>query len=481
MNVEPIRVEDPQADAWFAAPIALVPDLRLDPPEQGLVPEAEQRELMERIVGMPEPRPEPPSSDPEASWPEPPGEAAYHGILGEIVAAVAPTTEADPVGILGTLLVMFGAACGGHRSFYQGSRQRTDLFVLLAGATGFGGRKGTILDVSRGAMNRAYPDLDGLWLVGVASGEAIAGHLIREAAKAETARRPAEDRVLIVEPEFGRLLTVMSREGNTVSPILRNAWDGVPLGHARARDESLVTVHHVSLIGHVTPTELRAKLTAVDSANGFANRLLILAVRRARIVPFPQPPDALVTPYIVPLRRAIDEAHDPGELEFDERARERWESFYVSLAATPRLGLSGAVTGRHEAQVARLALVYALADRSPAIGEAHLEAAIEVAEYARRSAVHVLGDSTGNRHADALRDLLSRGEIAWRDARTELGLRTAADLSEAVAVLVDAGIAQVVEVPRAGGGRPRRVIRANDAKDAKGLGAARTQEHGNPT
>ena len=51
--------------------------------------------------------------------------------------------------------------------------------------------------------------------------------------------------VLLVEPEFGRLLTIMNREGSTLSAVLRNAWDGVPLGHARARDESLVARHHV--------------------------------------------------------------------------------------------------------------------------------------------------------------------------------------------------------------------------------------------
>jgi len=79
---------------------------------------------------------------------------------------------------------------------------------------------------------------------------------------------------------------------------------GVPLGHARSRDEALVTRHHVSLLGHITPIELRAKLTDTDAANGFANRLLLLAVRRSRLIPFPTAPDELVRPYIEPLHRA---------------------------------------------------------------------------------------------------------------------------------------------------------------------------------
>jgi Protein of unknown function (DUF3987) len=395
-------------------------------------------------------------------WPAPPGSAAFHGVLGEITMAVAPLTEADPVGVLGTLLVGFGAACGGARSLYQGSMQRANLSVLLVGETGFRGRKGTADGIGRVILRLAYPGLDDLWLPGAASGEAIVGHLHRS--------RP-EGRVVIYEPEFGRVLTIINRDGSTLSQVLRNAWDGVPLGYARARDESLVLSHHVVLVGHITPTELRAKLTEVDTANGFANRLLMLAVRRSHQVPFPKSPDKVVRPFIGPLRQAIVEAQSPHELSFDAAARTRWKEFYAELGNTPRLGLAGAVTGRHEVQVARLALVYALADRSASVGVAHLDAAIALAEYARRSVIWALGDSTGNRHADVLRDLLTDEALSWEDAKRALGLRTAADLSQAVGVLVDAGLAEVVSVPQPGGGRPRRVIHANHANPANDAGA----------
>jgi hypothetical protein len=406
------------------------------------------------------------------TWPDPPAAAAYYGVLGDIARAVAPHTEADPIGVLGTLLAMFAAACGGGRTFYQGSQQKTNLSIVIVGGTGFSGRKGTGLEVSRSVYRLAYPELEELWLVGVASGEAITGHF---------GRHESEERVLIVESEFGRLLTIMNREGSTLSAILRNAWDGVPLGHARARDESLVTRHHVTIIGHITPIELRGKLTDTDAANGFANRLLFLAARRTQLIPFPTAPDELVRPWIEPLHRAIVEARVPGEMVFDDPARDRWEDFYAELAMTPRLGLAGAVTGRHEAQVARLALVYALADRSPVIGAVHLEAAIALADYARRSAVWALGDSTGNRHADALRQLLADGDLPWEAARIRLGLRAAADMAEAVAVLVDAGLAEVVSIPQTRGGRPLREIRANHANHANHARGTRTGKRGTTT
>jgi hypothetical protein len=234
----------------------------------------------------------------------------------------------------------------------------------------------------------------------------------------------------------------------------------------------------VTLLGHITPGELRAKLTDTDTANGFANRLVFLAVRRARLVPFPIAPDEHVRQFIEPLHLAIVEARVPGEMTFDEAARDCWESFYAELGRTPRLGLAGAVTGRHEAQVARLALVYAVADRSPLVGVAHLQAAIALADYARRSATWALGDSTGNRHADVLRRMLADGELGWDEAKRVLGLRTAADMAEAVAVLVDAGLADLVAVAPPGGGRPRRILVAKGAKGANGASGARTDEKG---
>jgi len=416
---------------------------------------------------------EPPPPEPVA-WPAPPAEAAFHGVLGDITRAVERHTEADPVGVLGTLLAMFGAACGGSRSFYQGSQQRTNLSLLLVGGTGFGGRKGTALDVGRAVFRLAYPELEKLWLVGAASGEAITGHLARK----DDLDRPRwliDERVLIVETEFGRLLTVMNREGSTLSAVLRNAWDGVAMGYARARDEVLIGRHHVSLLGHITPVELRSKLTDTDAANGFANRLLFLAVRRTRLVPFPQSPDTHVAAFVDQLRAAIESAGRPAELRFTEAAEDRWESFYAGLALSPRLGLAGALTGRHEAQVARLALVYALADQAPAIDVEHLEAAIALAEYAARSVVHAFGDSTGNRHADQLRAMLGDGPVGWDEAKRSLGLRTAADMAEVVAVLTDAGIAEVLaEASAAGRGRPRRLIAIKGVKGVKDARGART-------
>ena len=47
-----------------------------------------------------------------AGWPAPPSEEAFHGLAGQLVAKIAPNTEADPVAILTQLLVCCGALIG---------------------------------------------------------------------------------------------------------------------------------------------------------------------------------------------------------------------------------------------------------------------------------------------------------------------------------------------------------------------------------
>lgn len=393
-----------------------------------------------------------PSRERSGGWPAPIADAAFHGPLGDVCRAVAPLTEADPVGILGTLLAVVGACMGHGRFIYQGSAQGPNVFTVLVGDSS-SGRKGTAGSVARDVINAAYPEWEKLIVAGLGSGEALVAHLKKN--------EETEHRALVLESEFGRLLTVMSREGSTLSPVVRDAWDGVPMGRFLAKESALVSWHHVGIVAHITPIELRAKLTDNDAANGFGNRFLWFAVRRTRLVPFPESPRGAVPPHVLEdIRAAIVAAQGPGELRWSPAAAERWESLYGEHSARSRHGLLGAMKARSEAQTVRLALIYALMDRASAIELEHLEAATAVWEYCEASLAYVFGRSTGNRHADALLGQLEDGPLEWEDARKKLGLRFAADLDEAVSLIEALGLVDVVRLPREGGGRPRRVIRA---------------------
>jgi len=68
------------------------------------------------------------------------------------------------------------------------------------------------------------------------------------------------------------------------------------------------------------------------------------------------------------LRSALDFAHETERAQFDATAREMWHRVYPDLSEG-QPGLLGAVTSRAEAQVVRLALIYALLDCSEVITE----------------------------------------------------------------------------------------------------------------
>ena len=89
----------------------------------------------------------------------------------------------------------------------------------------------------------------------------------------------------MVESEFVSALKVANRDGNTLSAVIRAAWDTGTL-RTLTRNSPLEAVGaHVSIIGHITSEELRRYLDATETANGFANRFMWLCVRRSKVLP----------------------------------------------------------------------------------------------------------------------------------------------------------------------------------------------------
>jgi hypothetical protein len=143
-------------------------------------------------------------------------------------------------------------------------------------------------------------------------------------------------------------------------------------------------------------------LLLAAAANGFANRFQFPLVRRSKELPFGGSLDHSVTlKFGEQLREKIASAQTIGRVEMTEAAREQWAAVYSKLSAA-QPGLLGAVVARGEAQVVRLALVYALLDGSRQIDVPHLEAALAVWEYCEASAAFVFGDLLGDPVADEI-------------------------------------------------------------------------------
>ena len=206
-----------------------------------------------------------------SEWPAPVGEPALHGPAGEFVLRTEPHSEAHPMALLSQFLVAFGCACGrGAHYQVEADRHYTNEFVVLAGPTATG-RKGS----SWGHVRRLLADVDdafGRCLVGgLSSGEGLIAQ-VRDPLDDKDTQAPADKRRLVVEPEFAQTLKVLAREGNTLSAVVRQAWDGEPLQTIVRNDPLQATNAHIGIVGHITRAELLRYLTATELANGFANR-----------------------------------------------------------------------------------------------------------------------------------------------------------------------------------------------------------------
>lgn len=241
--------------------------------------------------------------------------------------------------------------------------------------------------------------------------------------KVEEAGEP-DKRLLLVEPEFASVLRRMEREGSSLSPILREAWDRMPLYtlvSERSRPASKATTNHVSMIGHITRAELTRYLTRTEMANGLANRFMFVLVRRSKCLPRGGSVPTMNT-LVSELHSAIEHARACGELDFDEDAYRMWDSVYESLSE-PRPGLAGEIVARAEAHVPRLALTYALLDRDSAIRPAHLLAALSVWTYCEESVSCMFAVELGDPDADAVLAKIRESE----SGRTREELRDAFD------------------------------------------------------
>jgi hypothetical protein len=97
----------------------------------------------------------------------------------------------------------------------------------------------------------------------------------------------SDKRLLLDEREFFLALTVLKREGNTLSRVVREAWDCCELlATLTKHSPTSATQPFISIVGHITIDELRQNLEHTSMANGYANRYLFACVRRSKLMPF---------------------------------------------------------------------------------------------------------------------------------------------------------------------------------------------------
>ena len=385
-------------------------------------------------------------------------DAAYHGLAGEIVRTISPHSEADPVALLVQSLTFYGNLIGNSAHYrVEADHHHANLFVVLVGESAKG-RKGT----SGGRVRSAMEPVDQQWIDGrmkggLSSGEGLINEVRDEVQKWDHKKKRfdivdpgvTDKRLMVLEAEFANALAVMERPGNTLSPTIRNAWDGHTLSTLTKNSPLKATKPHISIVGHITQDELRAGVTRTQMANGFANRFLFTCVRRSKLLPHGgMLHDGEIHSLAQHIKRAFEFGKSVGRVHMTEEARGEWETIYPELSAE-QPGLLGAITARAEAQCVRLALIYALLDQQESIDVPHLRAALAVCEYCEASAARIFGNALGDPVADEiLRALLQAGSAGMtRTAIRDLfgRHRSGERISMALTLLLPKGKARMGE------------------------------------
>lgn len=451
-DVNGLLVEDPEGfESWAAGMIDSAKSLSTDV------------KLLNR-EGVPDTYTPPTPPIPESlPWPTLQPETLY-GLPGEIVRAIEPHTEADPVAVLANLLGAFGNAIGrGSYARVGADRHHLNLDIALVGETAKG-RKGMSWGQVRELMYEADPGWEDRVQGGLSTGEGLINAVRDRVVSGEDEEgdpivydEGVEDkRFFVIEGEFASVLSVMRRQGNTLSAVIRQSWDGHRLQVLTRKDPMKATDAHISIIGHITKTELLRQLTETESPNGFANRYIYLLVKRSKELPFGGEWHTVNTAPMVKLLRVVLEfGKSAGEIRWGESAKDLWREVYGPLSEGMP-GLFGAVVGRAEAQVLRLAALYAVMAESQTIEHEHLKAALALWDYAEESARYIFGDATGDPVADRILDAL---RAAGKDGLTRTEIRnlfgrhkSRDEINRALALLSSMGRIRREYAPT--GGRP---------------------------
>jgi len=387
--------------------------------------------------------------DSSGVFPEDPNPAAFRGLLGEFTEALAVDTDVSRVALLGCVLAYAGGLLP-TRVDWHGVHTSSP-FICLVGHSAVG-RKGT-------AMRRAHegwfdvipaPTAQ-LPLTGLQSGEALVARLSKD---------PVH---LLVEQEYARVLQINKREGTTLDHMLRTAFDGEALAQHKADDSRVVRPPYwLGALVAITPDELRARIAADAALTGSGNRWLYLATQRRAVAAgghAPEIPLAMRTDLLDAQRIAAQRT-----LPVDDDVRSTLAEYAEHLRATTT-GLTLRLTARLAVGALRLALVHAAADRAMTVGRDHLERALALTEYGRRSLPWVFGPVLGNPDTRTVYRMLhdpdrAASGLVWEVMRARL--HHADRVQAAVDELQDLGLARIERQfqPRGGvpTGRPRRVL-----------------------
>jgi hypothetical protein len=399
-------------------------------------------------------------------FPEHPDPVAFDGLLGGMVGDLSSGTDASEVGLLGSLIAFTGALVPGQAYFHR--LQTSSPYIALVGESSIG-RKGTAMTRVMDAMGEALQivTVNRAVLDGMNSGEGLVSSLYYK--KEHFPYEPCVG--LVFEEEYASLLASRGRDGSTLDPKMRQAFDGGPLSNRKAGESKTVVPPYwlPALIG-ITPVELRARLEPGALQSGSANRWLYLPVIRRDVIPLNTAPAFSKDNRDRLLKARAAAAEKPATLNVDPAVTHTLAE-YADFLPSVSVGVARDLTRRLAIIGFRVALVHALIERAGSVTSSHLARALALTEYARRGIAWVFGDTIGNPDANLLlRHLHATGGLTRTAISREI-IRDPIRRQAAIDELLRLGKARIVTLQTAGRGRL-------ELQPVENEGAFRTYFHG---
>ena len=342
--------------------------------------------------------------------------ACLYGLVGDIARAASATTEANPYAVALNAQAYIGCCLG--RGAYMpvgNTRHHPRLFGLHVGRSSRG-RKGEAMSLLHRidmALRAASPDLaPQVHRGGLSSREGLA-YLIHDGfCEGRNEVKPIHDkRLWIIESEFANVLQQTKRDGNTLSAALRDCWDGVGIKPATKSNRISASHPHISLSAAVTPAELLSLIEARELSNGFANRFIVIFNERQQLVPFPRATpqsevDGLAARLADVLRfcgaeRWVDREHLQISLT-PEAAKLYGDLYRVELNRCDSGPMVASLLERRAPVLLRIAMLFALTDKTTLVNEAHIMAALAWVRYWSDSVKFIFSSAAGE---DAQREV----------------------------------------------------------------------------
>lgn len=309
-------------------------------------------------------------------FPLPPANA-YFGSFGRWKDLMSPTTEAPEVFHLGAALTAFGAMMERRVCVeYASEPLYGNLYTTLIGSTGKTRKDTAIKRVMYvGQRQEGLRVIVPPYHIGkdVSSAEGIVNTLKEHA------------NTILYLTELSHLQKNAQRKGTrTIMDRLIEAWDTPTVLENLTKGNPLQARNpFLSIIAATQPTRLADNMTDEDIESGFANRwLFIFGKPRENMSRPPKVDWSAAWDVYVDWFDAISSYPQGSILQWDGTADKLWDDWYYSLnGSRSETDDEDAMSIRHPVLAQKLALTFAVSERSRVISIRHVEAAIALIEW----------------------------------------------------------------------------------------------------